>query len=137
MSKATVNIFFCKHKKWSFMHSNSKIVLFFLRNGKFYYFFCRKSLSVIQSDFNEVSFFYKKFWFSNFCVCSFFQGKVEMSFHLVFGAEQKSEKKSFFIHPFDIPQKFAKTNFSGEIKNKVPLGVPFFLSLKNVKPKIQ
>ena len=33
------------------------------------------------------------------------------------------EKNSFFIHSFDIPHKCAKNNFSGEIKNTVPLPV--------------
>ena len=87
----------------------------------------------VHRSFNQILmkflFLYKSCvcFFPHFCVFCFFflfHGKVQRSFiHSFFAAEKKHEKNSFFIHSFDIPHKCAKNNFSGEIKNTVPLPV--------------
>ena len=129
--KGTVFFFFRGHGRWSFIHSNPKIVSREAgkKNTAVFFFFPRKSSSVIQSDFDEVSFFFNKS-----CLYFFFPGilRVFLFFSFprksssvihsfdFFGGKKKNKpekkKNSFFIHSFEIPQKCEKTNFSGEIK---------------------
>ena len=136
--RSKVSYFFLRgHGRWSFIHSNPKIVCFFFREAeksgkkkhKLVFFFPGKVHRSFIRIFNDfLSFLIKNgcvFFFPKICVffcVFFFPGKVHMPFiHSIFGAEKKNttrekKKNSFFIHSFDIPQKCTKTNFSGEIK---------------------
>ena len=131
MFQPKVSYFFSPGKVHrSFIHSNLKMK----REKKIQavFFLYGKCSSVIHTDFEEIPFFLQNwlcFYFLAFLcgfLCFFFHGKVHMSFiHSIFEAGKKTQtgkKNSFFIHSFDIPQKCAKTNFSGEIKKYGTLG---------------
>ena len=126
--------FFRGHGRWSFIHSNPKIVFFFFFRGAgkkkiqlvFFYFRGKVDRSFIpilmRSPFFNISwlcFFFSRI-FGCLCVFFFFQGKVHMSFiHSIselFFFWLREKKTAFsFIHSI-FHQKCAKTNFSGEKK---------------------
>ena len=137
LSNQRYRIFFFRgHGRWSFIHSNPKIVFFFFsRSGKkkiqtCFFLFPRKSWSVIHSDFYGVPFFltvvgciFFSAVLSVFCVFFSFHGKVHMSFiHSIselfffFPASEKI-KNSIFIHSIDFSPKVHKNElFRGKKK---------------------
>ena len=135
-SKQRYRIFFYADMDvgYSFIQIQKSCFFLFPRSGKkktqhVFFYFPRKSSSVIHSDFDDVPIFFNKS-----CLCFFFpiflvffcffsfprkSSKVIHSFNFWSGKKKTNreiKKNSFFIHSFDNPQKFAKTNFSREIK---------------------